>query len=98
MGGVDRFNQSISTYMFEHRSKKCWWSIFRFCVDLYANNAIQIDRHQKESPGQKHLTSLGSDVALLTRITSVTGKPPKLPCFQGQERNSKFLMKLDLTN
>ena len=52
--------------------------IFRFCVDLCPNNAFQIYQHQKENPGQKPLDlHLDSDVALLTRITNVTEKPPK---------------------
>ena len=42
MGGVDRLDQNIATYMIAHRSKKWWWPIFRFCVDLCANNAFQI--------------------------------------------------------
>ena len=77
MGGVDRLDQNIATYMIAHRSKKWWWPIFRFCVNLCANNAFQIYRHQKENPGQKPLASLDSEVALLTRIANVTEKPPK---------------------
>ena len=38
MGGVDRLDQNIATYMIAHRSRKWWWTIFRFCVDLCANN------------------------------------------------------------
>ena len=34
MGGVNRFNQNIAAYMITQRSKKWWWPVFRFCVDL----------------------------------------------------------------
>ena len=59
MGGFDRLDQNITTYITAHRSKKWWWSIFRLCVDLCANNVFQIYRHQKENPGQKPLDLLG---------------------------------------
>ena len=41
MGGVDRLDQSISSYMIVHRSKKWWWPVFRFCMDLSVNIAYQ---------------------------------------------------------
>ena len=59
MGGVNRLAQNIATYIIAHRSKKWWWSIFRFCVDLCANKAFQIYRHQKENSGQNPLYLLG---------------------------------------
>ena len=34
MGGVDRPDQNISSYMLGHRSKKWWWPVFGFCLDL----------------------------------------------------------------
>ena len=48
-----------------------------FCLNLCANNRLQIFRHQKENPGQKPLGLLGLHVALLTRITDAREKPPK---------------------
>ena len=77
MGGADRLDQKTATYMIAHRSKKWWWPIFGFCLNLFANNRLQIFRHQKENPGQKPLGLLGLHVALLTRITDVREKPPK---------------------
>ena len=59
MSGVDRLDQYIAPYMIAHKSKKWWWPIFRFQVDLCTNNAFQIYRHQKENPGQKPLDLLG---------------------------------------
>ena len=34
MYGVDRMDQNIGPYMIYIRSKKWWWPLFRFCVDL----------------------------------------------------------------
>ena len=59
MDGVHCLDQNIAMYMIAHKSKKWWWSIFRFCVDPCANNAFQIYRHQTENPGQKPLNLLG---------------------------------------
>ena len=42
MGRVDRLDQNISSYMIGHRSKKWWWPVFRFCLDLSVNNAYQL--------------------------------------------------------
>ena len=44
MGGVDRIDQNISGYMINIRTKKCWWQLFRFAVDVAVNNAYQIYR------------------------------------------------------
>ena len=59
MGGVDRLNQNISSYMISHRSKKWWWPVFRFCLDLSVNNAYQLYRQQKRSEGERKLDLLG---------------------------------------
>ena len=32
--GVDCIDQNFSSYMIGHRSKKWWWPVFRFCLDL----------------------------------------------------------------
>lgn len=34
MGGVDRFDQNVACYSINHRTKKWWWAVFRYCVDL----------------------------------------------------------------
>ena len=59
MGGINRLDQNIATYIIAHRSKKWRRPICRSCVDLCANKAFQIYRHQKENPGQKPLHLLG---------------------------------------
>ena len=33
-GGVDGMDQNISIYMINLRSKKWWWPLFRFCVNV----------------------------------------------------------------
>ena len=38
MEGVDRLDQNISSSMIGHRSKKWWWPVFHFCLDLSVNN------------------------------------------------------------
>ena len=59
MGGVDRMDQNISTYMINLRSKKWWWPLFRFVIDAAANNAYQLYRSKNLSPGEHRLDALG---------------------------------------
>ena len=59
MGGVDRLDQNISSYMLGHRSKKWWLPVFRFCLDLSVNNVYQLHRQQKRSEGERKLDLLG---------------------------------------
>ena len=58
MGGVDRMDQNISTYMINLRSKKCWWPLFRFCVDVAVNNAFQLYRPRQPDTGESKLNTL----------------------------------------
>ena len=51
MGGVDRLDQNLSCYMTQHRSKKWYWPMFRFCVDLAVQNAYQLYRLQTKIAG-----------------------------------------------
>jgi len=50
-GGVDRLDQNLSCYITNLRSKKWYWPIFRFCVDLAVQNAYQLYRLQAKVPG-----------------------------------------------
>ena len=59
MGGVDRMNQNIGACMINIRSKKWWWPLFQFCVDLAVNNAFQLYRLQPLQQGEKQLDLLG---------------------------------------
>lgn len=47
MGGIDRFDQNVAYYMTNIRSKKWWWPIFRFLLDLAVQNAFQLYRLQQ---------------------------------------------------
>ena len=58
MVGVDRMDQNISTYMIHLRSKKCWWPLFRFCVDVAVNNAFQLYRLRQPDTGESKLDTL----------------------------------------
>ena len=59
MGGVDHLDQNISSYMIGHHSKKWWWPVFGFCLDLSVNNAYQLYPQQKRSRGERKLDLLG---------------------------------------
>ena len=59
MGGVDCLDQNFSSYMIGHCSKKWWWPVFRFCLDLSVNNAYQLYCQQKCSGGERKLDLLG---------------------------------------
>ena len=53
IGGADRLDKNISSYMIGQRSKKWWWPVFRFCLDLSVNSAYQLYRQQKRSEGER---------------------------------------------
>ena len=59
MRRVDHLDQNISSYMKAHRSKKWWWPVFHFCLDLSVNNVYQPYRQQKRSEGERKLDLLG---------------------------------------
>ena len=59
IGGVDHLDQNISCYMIVHRSKKWWWPLSRFCLDLSVNNTYQLYRQNKCSEGERKLYLLG---------------------------------------
>ena len=89
MGGVDRLDQNIATYMIAHRSKKWWWPIFRFCVDLYANNAFQIYRHSKENLGQNPLDFLGFRRSIVDKYYWRYRKTTQIALFPGSRKETK---------
>ena len=59
MGEVGGLDQNISSLMIGHCSKKLWWPVFCFCLDLSLNNAHQLYRQQKCSEGERKLDLLG---------------------------------------
>ena len=58
MGGIDRMDQNISTYVINFRSKKWWWPLFRFCVDVAVNNAFQLYRLRQPDASESKLDAL----------------------------------------
>jgi len=53
MGGVDCLDQNLSCYMIQYKSKKWYWPIFRFCLDMSVQNAFQLYRLQDTSAAVK---------------------------------------------
>ena len=59
MGDVDLMDQNVSASMINVRTKKWWWPLFRFWIDLSVNNAFQIYRERDLEPGEIKLNLLG---------------------------------------
>ena len=89
MGGFDRLDQNIATYMVAHRSKKLWCPILRFCVDLCANNAFQTYRHQKENPEQKPLDLFGFRRSIVDTYCRRYRKTTRKAMFPGSREKTK---------
>ena len=58
MGGVDRTDQNIAKYRISVRSKKWWWPVFAYCVDLAVQQTWHLYR-AKEASKQVPLDLLG---------------------------------------
>ena len=58
MGGVDRADQNISCYRISIRSKKWWWSLFAWTIDMVVQNGWLLYRQFKK-PDQPPLDLLG---------------------------------------
>ena len=89
MGGVDRLDQNISSYMIGHRSKKWWWPVFRFCLDLSVNNAYQLYRQQKRSEGECKLDLLGFRQSIVDTYYRCLRKSTATNIFLSQRKLSK---------
>jgi len=46
MGGVDRCDQNVSTYRISVRSKKWWWALFAWILDMVLQNCWLLYRYQ----------------------------------------------------
>lgn len=44
MGGTDRMDQNVNTYIISIRGKKWWWSLFTWLLDVTIQNAWQLGR------------------------------------------------------
>ena len=58
MGGVDRLDQNLAAYIINLRSKKWWWPLFCFCIDVAINNAFQLYRTKKLDEGEIAIDNL----------------------------------------
>ena len=58
IGGVDRLDQNLAAYIINLRSKKWWWPLFRFCIDVAINNAFQLYRTKKLDEGEIAIDNL----------------------------------------
>lgn len=65
MGGVDRMDQNVEKYRVSIRSKKWWWPIFMYCLDLSVQQTWHIYR---STPAGRHspLDLLGIRRAVVT--------------------------------
>ena len=76
-GGVDCMNQNISAYMINLRTKKWWWPLFQFVVDVTVYNVYQIYRlsHLNKNLISNHLEFLNSimdDFSKSYRVIAMT--------------------------
>ena len=46
MGGTDRMDQNINKYRISVKSKKWWWSLFTWMLDMAVHNAWQLSKGQ----------------------------------------------------
>ena len=58
MGDVGRLDQNLAAYMINLRSKKGWWSLFRFCIDMAIDNAYQLYRIRQLNEGESRMDAL----------------------------------------
>ncbi|XP_053389577.1 piggyBac transposable element-derived protein 3-like [Mercenaria mercenaria] len=49
MGGVDRMDQNVGKYRISIRSKKWWWPIFAYCIDLTVQQTWHLYRSSAAS-------------------------------------------------
>ena len=101
MGGVDCLDQQISSYMIGNRSKKWWWPVFWFCLDLSVNNAYQLYHEQKRFMVQLRENTRwifwDFDEVLLIHITDVFENQQQQTSFLLQERCRESVMRSDMT-
>ena len=64
MGGVDRMDQNVSQYRSHIRSKKWWWPIFNYCLDLCVQQTWHLYRASEMSKEQpKDLLAIRRHIA-----------------------------------
>jgi len=98
MGGVDRLDQNISAYMINLRSKKWWWPLFRFCVDLATNNSFQLYRLRKLDVGETRMDALGFRRAIVEGYYHLYKKPFPDTWFPGSRATPRDHVKYSKSN
>ena len=83
--------------MIGHHSKKRWWPVFRFCLDLSVNNAYQLYRQQKRSEGERKLDLLGFRRSIVDTYYRCLRKSTTTNISPLQESCRKSVMKFDMT-
>ena len=51
-------DQNLAADMINLRSKKCWWPLFRFCIDVAVNNAYQLYKIRTLNEGEARINYL----------------------------------------
>lgn len=87
MGGTDLMDENLSRYRIGIRSKKWWWSIFTWLIDVAVTNAWQI---HKKSGGK--LTQLEFRREIATGYLQSFGSAPKPG---GRPKTSKLSLSLN---
>ena len=95
--GVDCLDQNISSYIIGHCSKKWWWPVFRFCLDLSVNNACQLCCQQKRSEGEPSWIYWDFGKVLLIHIIDDFENQQQQISSPLQESCRKSVMKFDMT-
>ena len=76
---VDHMDQIISANMINLRTKKWWWPLFRFVVDV----AVQIYRQSHLNPGKYRLNFLGFRRDIVDAYYTFTESLPSTTLFAG---------------
>lgn len=74
MGGVDRMDQNVEKYRISIRSKKWWWPVFMYCIDLAVQQTWHIYR-ATDAGLRQPLDLLGVRRALVT-VLLAQGRTP----------------------
>ena len=98
MGEVDRMDQNTSTYMIHLRSKKWWWPLFRFCVDVAINNAFQLYRLRKPDAGELKLDALEFRRAIVEAYYLKCSKNVPQILFPGSRSQPREHVRFSATN
>ena len=95
--GVDRLDQNIRSYMTGHLSKKWWWPVFRFCLDLSVTMYISCTVNRSALREKASWIYWNCGEVLLIHIIDVSENQQQQISSALQESCRKSVMKLDMT-